>query len=103
VREEPLGMAVYVILGNLTQKAIETAKGMAERDKKADQIIRAAGGKLLANHYTLGRYDFVAIVDLPSTEVLARILLEIGKWGTVTTETMMVLPPEEVYRAASSV
>ncbi|MDD1661572.1 MAG: GYD domain-containing protein [Methanomicrobiales archaeon] len=75
---------------------------MAERDAKAGQIIRAAGGELLAHYYTLGRYDFMDLVDLPSTEALAKCLIDIGKWGTVSTETMMTLAPEEVYRAASA-
>jgi uncharacterized protein with GYD domain len=93
-------MPTFVILGKLTQKAIENAKEMKERDTKAEKVIKAAGGKLLANYYTLGHYDFVAIVDLPSHESLVKVLIELGKWGTVTTETMTALLPEQVYKAA---
>lgn len=93
-------MTVYVVLGKLTQEAIKNIKGMAERDLKGEQIIKAAGGKLLAHYYTFGRYDFVAIVELPSTEALAKILIELGKWGTITTETMSALLPDQIYKAA---
>jgi uncharacterized protein with GYD domain len=93
-------MTQFVILGKLTQKAIENAKGFAERDAKGEQIIKAAGGKLLAHYYTLGRYDFVVIAELPSNEALIKVLLEIGKWGTVSTETMTALLPEQVHKAA---
>jgi uncharacterized protein with GYD domain len=93
-------MPVFVILGKLTHKAIEGIKGVAERDAKGEQVIRAAGGKLIAHYYTLGRYDFVAIVDLPSPEALVKVLIEIGKWGTVSTETMTALLPEQVYKVA---
>jgi len=92
-------MPTYVILGRLTHKAIGNAKGIAERDAEGERIIRAAGGKLLAHYYTFGRYDFVAIVDAPSEEAMVRILVEIGKWGTVSTETLTAMPPKLVYTA----
>ena len=70
---------------------------------KAEQAIKAAGGKLIAHYYTLGRYDFVAIVELPSQEALVKVLIEIGKWGTVSTETMTALLPEQVYKVAKGI
>jgi uncharacterized protein with GYD domain len=93
-------MTLFVVLGKLTQKAIENAKGFAERDAKAEQVIKAAGGKLLAHYYTLGRYDFVAMVDMPSDEALIKVLIELGKWGTISTETMTALLPEQVHKVA---
>jgi Uncharacterized conserved protein len=93
-------MSLFVILGKLTQKALEEIQSAAERDAAAEQIIRKAGGRLLAHYYTFGRYDFVVVADLPSTEALARIYLGISRWGTVTTETMTALLPEQVYRVA---
>ncbi len=93
-------MPQFVILGKLTQKAIENISGAAERDRRGEQIIKEAGGKLLAHYYTLGRYDFIVIADLPSEEALVKVLIEVGKWGTVSTETMTALSPEQVYRAA---
>jgi uncharacterized protein with GYD domain len=92
-------MPIFIVLGKLTQKAIENAKEIAERDLKGEQIVKEAGGKLLAHYYTLGRYDFVIIVDMPSTEALAKVLLEAGKCGTITTETMTALLPEQIYKA----
>ncbi len=93
-------MPTFIILGKLTQKAIENAKEIAERDAKGEQVIKAAGGKLLAHYYTLGRYDFVAVVDLPSPESLVKVLIELGKWGTVSTESMLAMLPEQVHKVA---
>ena len=93
-------MTTFIILGKLTPKAIENVKEMAERDAKGEQVIKAADGKLLTLYYTLGRYDFVALVDLPSEEALVKVLLELGKRGTISTETLTALKPEQVYRAA---
>jgi uncharacterized protein with GYD domain len=93
-------MPTFIILGKLTQKAIENAKEIAERDAKGEQVIKAAGGKLLAHYYTFGRYDFVAVVDLPSPESLVKVLIELGKWGTVSTESMLAMLPEQVHKVA---
>lgn len=93
-------MPTFVILGKLTYRAIENIKETVERDMKAGEAIKAAGGKLLALYYTFGRYDFVAIIDLPSSDALLKVILEVGKWGTVTTETMTAMLPEQLYKVA---
>jgi uncharacterized protein with GYD domain len=93
-------MTLDVMLGKLTSEAIKNVKEIAERDSNGEQIIKAAGGKLLAHYYTFGHYDFVAIAELPSTEALAKVLIELGKWGTITTETMVALLPEQIYNIA---
>ncbi len=96
-------MPIFVVLGKLTQTAIENAKMIEQRDLKGEQIFKDAGGKLLAHYYTLGRYDFVMIVDMPSTEALAKVRFQLGKWGTITTETMIALLPEQIYKVAKEV
>ena len=78
-------------------------KSFADRDARGEEIIRALGGKVLANYYTLGRYDFVIIVDLPSEEAMVKLLLEVGKWGTISTETLTGMSHELVYRAAAEI
>ncbi|MDD1678004.1 MAG: GYD domain-containing protein [Methanomicrobiales archaeon] len=93
-------MTLFVILGKLTQKAIDNIKSAGERDTKGEQVVKAAGGRLLANYYTFGRYDFVIVAELPSTEALAKVLIETSKWGTIRTETMTALTPEQLYKVA---
>jgi uncharacterized protein with GYD domain len=93
-------MPLFIILGKLTDKAIEKMKEAKQRDEKAEQIIQKAGGKLISHYYTFGRYDFVATVELPSAEILAKVIIDIGKWGTVSTETMTALLPGDVYKMA---
>jgi uncharacterized protein with GYD domain len=90
-------MPLFIVLGKLTNKAIQKMKEAKERDEAAEKNIKAAGGKLIALYYTIGRYDFIAIVELPSTITLAKVIIEIGKWGTVITETMTALLPEQMY------
>lgn len=93
-------MALYIVLGKLTHEAMKNIKDIKERDLKGEQIVKAAGGKILANYYTFGRYDFVIIADIPSPESLGKVLIEVGKWGTITTETMTAILPEQMYKLA---
>jgi len=94
-------MPQFIILGKLSDTAIANMKGAKDRDEKGEQIIHKAGGNLIGYYYTFGRYDFVAIVELPSAEILARVIIEIGKnWGSVGTESMTALLPEQMYKIA---
>jgi uncharacterized protein with GYD domain len=93
-------MTLYIVLGKLTDIAIAKMKEAKERDDKAKQIIESAGGKLIGLYYTLGRYDFVAIVEMPSPEALANVIINISQWGTLSTESMTVILPEQMYKMA---
>lgn len=94
-------MPLFIILGKLSDKAIGKMKEAQQRDAKAEQIIRSAGGSLLSLYYTFGRYDYVAIVEMPSAEVLARVIVDVAKGGTtISTETMTALLPEQMYAMA---
>ncbi len=95
-------MSTFVILGRLTQKALAHMDRAAERDASGDRIIEATGGRVLAHYYTFGQYDFMVIAELPSADALARALMEMGRYGTVTTESMTALTPDEVYRAVKA-
>ncbi|MDD1656402.1 MAG: GYD domain-containing protein [Methanomicrobiales archaeon] len=73
------------------------------RDKKAVKLIESLGGKLIALYYTLGRYDFVAIVDMPSKESLVKFLSILGKFGTIRTETLETIPTDLIYKVAKEI
>jgi len=93
-------MPVYVMLGNLKQAAFENLSRIEERDEKAVTVIESLGGKLVALYYTLGQYDFVAIIDMPSKEKLVKLLAILGKFGTVRTETFETIPTAMLYNIA---
>lgn len=93
-------MPVYVMLGNLKHAAFENLGSIDERDKKAEKIIESLGGKLLTLYYTIGQYDFVAIIELPSKETLVKFLAIVGKFGTVRTETLETIPTDMLYKIA---
>jgi len=99
-RVRVLRMATYVMLGNLKHAAFENLGSIEERDKKATKIIESLGGKLISLYYTIGQYDFVAIIDLPSKEALVKFLAIVGRFGTVRTETLETIPADMLYAIA---
>ena len=96
-------MLTFVMLGKHTQFALEQLKGCAERDQKAVEIIKQHGGHLISLYYTFGQYDFIAIIEAPTEDDMAEILLEMGRFGTICSETLLALKPEKLYRAASEI
>ncbi len=90
-------MLTFILLGRLTNLAVEQTRELEERDKRAADIIKKAGGNLVSLYYTFGQYDFIAIIEAPSQEIMGIILLEIGRFSTVSSETLMAMPPEQMY------
>ena len=96
-------MLTFILLGRQTSQVWDQVIGFQERDQKAAAIISKAGGKLLSLHYTFGQYDFIAIIEAPSQEAMTHILIEIGRFGTVCSETMLALRPEQLYTCVKDI
>jgi uncharacterized protein with GYD domain len=96
-------MTIYVTLGNLKSSAFEKFDSIEERDQKAKKIIESLGGKMISLFYTFGRYDFVAIIDMPTKESVVKFLAIVAKFGTVQTETLETISPDMFYKIAQEI
>ena len=96
-------MTIYVTLGNLKSTAFEKFDSIEERDQKAKKIIESLGGKMISLFYTFGRYDFVAIIDMPTKESVVKFLAIVAKFGTVQTETLETISPDMFYKIAQEI
>ena len=88
-------METYVVLGNYTSQGITNIKESPARVEAAKAAVERFGGKWLGFWMTMGRYDFVIVVKMPSVESVATILLATGMQGNVTTETLRAFTVEE--------
>jgi uncharacterized protein with GYD domain len=88
-------METYIILGSYTQEGVSNIKESPARVEASRKAIEAAGGKFLSWHLTLGRYDFVAIAEVPDAKTGTAVLLAIAGQGNSRTETMRALTEEE--------
>jgi uncharacterized protein with GYD domain len=89
-------MPLYVILGNFTQKRIETIKNLPESVKKGVSVFESFGVKILQLVFTMGRYDLVAIGEAPDEESITKALLSWGSEGLLRTETLTGFTPEKL-------
>jgi uncharacterized protein with GYD domain len=90
-------MPTYISLLRYTQQGIAAAKGGPARLDAAKEAYRKAGGELKAFYLTMGRYDMVAIAELPNDEAAATLALGLGAAGNIRTETSRAFTEAE-YR-----
>ena len=95
-------MPAYVVLGNYTEEGVRTIQQLAELRQAAEQWTEAQGGRVVANYTTLGPYDFVFIVELPSAEVALEGAFLFGSQGRVRTHTMLAFPAQTAEAIARS-
>ena len=81
-------MPIYIMLTNLTDEGRKTVREKPERVKEVNREVEAMGVKILGQYALLGPYDFLNILDAPSNEAVARVAVELGARGTLTTVTM---------------
>jgi uncharacterized protein with GYD domain len=93
-------MPHYIVLGNYTEQGIRNVKDSVKRDEEARRMIEQAGGKVEL-YYTLGEYDFVVILEMPSDEDLLKFLLQVGSSGNVRTKTLKAWSESEAHRVMS--
>ena len=77
----------FVVLGNWTEQGIRNVHEAPKRIKETHSMVEKAGGKMQL-FYTLGKYDFVMIVEVPNDDAVMAILLCLGSMGNVRTMTM---------------
>ena len=92
-------MPTYVMLTNLTPDGVKTLKNNPARVSEVNKEVEQIGAKVLAQYATLGRYDFVTIVEAPDDKTMAKVSVELGSRGTMTSQTMAAMPADELASA----
>ncbi len=92
-------MATYVLLTKVSSAGVKTIQSNPRRIKEVNKEIEALGARVVAQYATLGRYDFVNIVEAKDSETIARISVALGARGTVSIETLSAIPVETFVRA----
>jgi uncharacterized protein with GYD domain len=94
-------LPVFVVLGNWTDQGMRNITEAPKRAKLANDMVEKARGKM-QTFYTLGKYDFVAIIELPKDEDIMAILLCLGSMGNIRTTTMKAWTESEAAKMLSA-
>jgi uncharacterized protein with GYD domain len=89
-------MPTYIMLANLTPEGVQTVKNNPQRIHEVNREVEQLGAKVTAQWATLGRFDFLSIVQAPDEQTMARVSLELGSRGTVRYETLAAIPVDEL-------
>ena len=92
-------MPTYVMLTNLTADGVRTLKNNPGRVAEVNKEVEQIGAKVLAQYATLGQYDFVTIVEAPDEKTMAKVSVELGSRGTMTSQTLTAMPADDLAPA----
>lgn len=94
-------MAKFVVLGRF-RSAVDFSQAPA-RVEKVKKALAEVQGKLDAVYYTMGSYDFVAVIDVPNADAAAAYAAWYAKLGVAETSTMPAMSLEQAVAAASRI
>ena len=66
-------MPIFILLTTLTQQGIQTLKSNPERLRQVNHDVEELGCKVLQQWATLGKFDFVNVVDAPDIATVAKV------------------------------
>ena len=89
-------MPTYVMLTNLTADGVRTLKNNPGRVSEVNAEVEQIGAKVLAQYATLGQYDFITVVEAPDDQTMAKISVELGSRGTMTSQTLTAIPAADL-------
>ena len=88
-------MPTFVLLSILTPDGVQTIKNNPQRIREVNKEIEQLGASVKAQWATLGRFDFVNIVEAPDEVTMARVSLELGSRGTARYESLTAIPVDD--------
>jgi uncharacterized protein with GYD domain len=84
------------MLTNLTAEGVRTLKNHPGRIAEVNREVEQMGVKVVSQYATLGQYDFVTVVEAPDEKTMAKVSVELGSRGTMTSQTLAALPAEDL-------
>jgi uncharacterized protein with GYD domain len=84
------------MLTNLTAEGVRTLKNHPGRIAEVNREVEQMGVKVISQYATLGQYDFVTVVEAPDEQTMAKVSVELGSRGTMTSQTLAAIPAEDL-------
>lgn len=89
-------MPTFIMLTNLTPDGVKTLKNNPGRVAEVNSEVEALGATVVAQYATLGPYDFVTVIEAESEEAMARVSVEMGSRGTMSSQTMAAFQSDRI-------
>ena len=92
-------MPTYVMLTNLTPEGVQTLKNNPGRVGEVNKEVEQLGVKVKDQWATLGQFDFITIVEAPDDTTMAKVSVELGSRGTMSSQTLAAMPVADLAKA----
>ena len=94
-------MPIFMMFGKYDQDSLKGVS--AERTKKAVEIIKKNGGKVISMYAVLGEHDLVLTLDFPDAEKALSASVALNMLTGITFATSPVVDVEQFDRLVSEV
>ena len=88
-------MPTYIMLTTLTPEGVQTVKNNPSRIREVNKEIEQLGASVKMQWSTLGRFDFINVIEAPDEATMARVSLELGSRGTAHFESLAAIPIDD--------
>jgi len=88
-------MSTYILMTKLTAEGSKTLHANPERINAVNEEIGEFGCTVLSQYATLGRYDFVTVIEAPDEGSVAHMIVGLSSRGTVHIEAMPAIERSE--------
>lgn len=92
-------MPTFIMFSTLTPEGVQTIKNNPQRINEVSKEVEQLGATVKAQWCTLGRFDFINVVEAPDETTMARVSLELGSRGTAKYETVTAIPVDDFISA----
>ncbi len=81
-------MATYIVLLDFTDQGIRNLRDSPRRADAFNEFAEKQGVGVVGQYWTIGSHDGVLILEAPTEERAAAVLLHLGSSGNVRTTTL---------------
>ena len=94
-------MPTYIMLTTLTPEGVQTVKNNPSRIREVNKEIEQLGASVKAQWSTLGRFDFVNVIEAPDDVTVAKVSLALGARGSAKLESLPLISVDELLATLS--
>jgi len=81
-------MGTFIALLDFTDRGVRDIRDSPHRADRFNAMAERAGARVVGQYWTIGSHDGVLILEAPSDEIAASLLLALAAGGNVRTTTL---------------
>lgn len=96
-------MQTYIVLGNWTDQGVRNIKDTLKREDAVRALCERLGSRVREVYRTMGRHDWVFVVEAPDDGTMSTFLLALGSSGSSRSETLRAFTRQEVEQIVARI